>query len=65
MNKIKIDLNETGQGKVIVDGKDLSEMVTGISIDCVNGEIPKVKLTIFGELSVNIKGILNIEDNLV
>ena len=45
-----IQLWEKGRGKdrIIVDGKDLTEMCTGFSVDYKVGDVPRVRIDLIG-----------------
>ena len=57
MGKLKINLNELSQGKVILNGKDISDKVLGLRITSMAGEIPEIVIKITsGNLIAEIEG---------
>jgi len=62
LNDISIDLDQLCQGKVIVDGKDISGNVLGLEISCESGHMPEVTLRcVAEELKVKLKGKVKLE----
>lgn len=49
-----------GEGKVLVDGKDVSDKVAGLTIEAAPGEIPKVFLQLHGEGTVEGEGVVHV-----
>ncbi len=50
--KIQIDIPESGESTVIVDGKDVSESVVGLAIAARDGEPPVVQLLLTGDIEI-------------
>jgi len=49
-----------GEGRVVVDGQDVSSRVTRVTIDAPAGEIPKVFLELNGQGTLEGEGIVHI-----
>ena len=59
---VEVDLSESGQGKIIIDGKDFSMNVAKIEISSAVGETTTVLITF---VNVKVKGKVKCEkDNL-
>ena len=58
INKINIDLDELSKGKVIVNGKDVSDRVSVISIVAHAGETPEITLKMRSGINAKINGRL-------
>jgi hypothetical protein len=52
MDKIKANLKFDGTGKVFLNGKDISNSVTGITITANAGEITKAEIRVSGNIEV-------------
>lgn len=46
MTHVVIKIDETGRGSLQIDGIDMSNVVSGVSIQAATGEVPRVVLTI-------------------
>lgn len=46
MARFVIRIEETGRGSLQVDGVDMSNVVSGVSVQCSAGEVTRVVLTI-------------------
>lgn len=55
---IEVDLDMMSIGKIVVDGKDISKRVTGITITAAAGEIPVTQIKIIGPVDVKVKSKL-------
>jgi len=58
ISQIEIELNLKGQGKVLVDGKDISNAVTQVYLLSSSGEVPRVELVLTGD--IKIKGEIEV-----
>lgn len=59
ISQIEIELNLKGHGKILVDGKDISNVVTQVYLLSSPGEIPRVELVLTGD--VKFKGETEVE----
>lgn len=54
--KIEFNIDETGNGKLIVGGNDISNYITGFSIACEAGDPPpEVEITLRSQLTGTVK----------
>jgi hypothetical protein len=59
MNKIiEIEANLKGKHKIIIDGKDISDMVTQACLMLYPGEIPRLELCLSSDIIVKGKPII-------
>lgn len=54
-DKLELDLDELGCGKVILNGKDISSNVSGLMIVVNAGEVPEVTIKTVTEDEINAK----------
>lgn len=61
-NEIKINLKETGEGKVILNGEDISNKIVGVMVLCKAGESPRIDLQLVSGVKLEAKGIIHAEE---
>ena len=56
MTGVEIELDGRGRGRVVIDGLDISPIVTGVSVDSAPREASEVTLRLLGVRTVRIDG---------
>ncbi len=57
MSKVELNVNAAGMGKILIDGKDMSCLVTGMEISVEVGQTTKMTLhCIIPELTAKLQG---------
>lgn len=54
--KIVVECGASGIGRLLVDGKDISDAVEAANIRIRGGKPPKVFIRLFGDISVDANG---------
>lgn len=60
MHKIRIE-TEGSVGRIVIDGKDVSEMVTGAQLTLKAGKLPELHLTVVGDIELDVDGSVGAE----
>ena len=61
--RIEFEINEEGQGKILINNKDIADILTAMTIDVRAGEIPKITLKTSSKIIGIVKGELKWQKN--